>query len=291
MFNCVSFLCRLHEWGRIKSKPKKKGVVSLDFVKSCPCCRLPSSFPLSLWKLVLFHSALWRSNPAMLRTCLRSASIFLLFSTFAISRSGAQLPLDAWEDSTSSLTNFHVDSTSDHYILDSLLEPFSTASVLEEGGIDGSTSDDIVHLYPYPSSSDDLFEHDLLLGLNDDCYFDASFADPGSVNLFIKRASEGACKTPTRDSTQPSRPDNDPNDFLNSLPIFEPEPGSEFHENLEVCPPLLVGEGRKFPVCRQGHSALAEKYDDVYAQGDRHDCAPCISPPWIFHPEISRLTI
>lgn len=171
---------------------------------------------------------------------------------------------------------------------DPSLDPISNSELL-----DAFTSDESLTLGDPPIidsfissdlfGQDNLLSQNLLQSSNDQCSFNSALvnADSGQTEYFLrrfkKRRSETECKNPQRgsNSNEPPPPPEDPQNFLNGLPLFEGYEDSDLHEDTEICEPRLHLD-RTIPMCLIGLSEMAvalEWYADVKPVG----CAPCMS--------------
>ena len=147
-----------------------------------------------------------------------------------------------------------------------------------------STSDDALTIdLPVDSNNlfgeYDLFSQELIQSSTDECSFDAASTDiEDFLHPIEKRESGQVCKTRQQGSSsgKPPEPPEDPQMFLNNLPLFEPYEDPNLHERLEICKPLLVRD-RNIPMCLFGVSELALAAGLWFPDDNLVGCAPCMS--------------
>lgn len=207
-----------------------------------------------------------RSHPTSVFT-------LLLSFTYLISTAHA-LELDVSNDPFGLLPNSDFHSSTD----DNLFDPSSNSELLATATLDDPWTVDLSTNSNNLLGQDDLLDQDLLLSSNDDCSYDRSSIDAESfLQPIDKRESGQACKTQQRGSGSIKRPttSEDPQNFLNNLPFFDPYRDPILHEYLDICDPNLV-RNYNIPLCLIGISQLALVNNEWIPDGHLPGCAPCM---------------
>lgn len=206
---------------------------------------------------------------------MRTAYVFGL--TFAFARVFTR---GAFND-RDELVNFFLDPLPDEDSRISNSDSFLTDSAHVMEGSGGNfldvTYENQMDQNPFSTSSNDLgtedgreflfTTNDGLIGLGDICSSDAE-----SLDFITKRDTAKTC-SPTRGGFGNRKPEFDPDDFLNKIPIFSPQESAKYYEDKEICRPVIVGD-RPFPVCHDGDSEFIENGLGSLSELDLFNCSP-----------------